>query len=201
MAARKPTPVDVVFFPKRPRAPERSVTATIPEIQVVDVDPATEVDVSVSGARKRTRTSKSHPRVTLSGEKAQPQESSQNGLSEMAALGHELFSRGKVHEARVVFEGLVVANPKDSFAQTMLGTVHLALQDLDRALECFEAALKVDPNDVAALVYRGEIRLNRKKTRAAADDFTRAMQVGADDDPFVERARRLLRMARKTTRS
>lgn len=167
---------------------------------MVDVDPATEVDVAVSGdkSRKRTRTSKSHPRVTLSGEKAAPAES---GLSEMAALGHELFSRGKVREARVVFEGLVVANPKDSFARTMLGTVHLALQDLDRALECFEAALKVDPSDVAALVYRGEIKLNRKKARAAADDFTRAIAVGAEDDPFVERARRLLRMARKSTRS
>lgn len=119
----------------------------------------------------------------------------------MAVLGHELFSLGKVHEARVVFEGLLVANPRDSFALTMLGTVQLALHDLDQALVAFDRALEVDPNDVAARVYRGEIRLNRHRTKSALEDFTRALKIAQPNDPFADRAKRLMKLARRTSRA
>ena len=184
---RKPTPVDVVYFAKRPRR----VSQTIPEVLVRDLGPVTEVEVPAVAppARKRTRSVERASTPTASA-----------GLSDMAALGHELFSLGKVHEARVVFEGLLVANPRDSFALTMVGTVYLSLHDLDKALAAFERALEVDPNDVAARVYRGEIRLNRHRTKAALEDFTRALKVAQPNDPFADRARRLMKLGRRTSR-
>jgi cytochrome c-type biogenesis protein CcmH/NrfG len=115
-------------------------------------------------------------------------------------LGHELFSLGKVHEAKVVFEGLLVANPNDSFALTMLGTVYLSLQELDRALEAFERALELDPDDVAARVYRGELRLNKRRNKGALEDFAQALKLARPDDPFADRARRLMKLARAATR-
>ena len=78
----------------------------------------------------------------------------------------------------------------------MLGTIYLALNAQDRALALFQAALKIDPDDLAALVYRGEIRLTRGKMKSAIEDLQRAATLSGPTDPFVERAKRLIRMAR-----
>ncbi len=195
---RKPTPVQVIFFPKKAR--RARLTQTIPEIAGPIDEPVTEVDIepplderkAAKDKRRRTK-SGSHARVTLSDEKPADVVA---GLSELAALGHELFSLGRVQEARAIFEGLVASSPRDAFPHTMLGTICLALEEHDRALELFEAALRIDPDDLAALVYRGELKLNRKRLKAATEDLERAVEVGAEDDPFVDRARRLLKMAR-----
>jgi cytochrome c-type biogenesis protein CcmH/NrfG len=117
----------------------------------------------------------------------------------MAALGHELFSRGKIAEARVIFEGLA-AEAADAFVFTMLGTIHLAQNELDKALARFEEALKLDPEDLAALVYRAEIRLQKKRVRQAIDDLQKAIGLGSSSEPFVDRARRLLQMARRAVK-
>ncbi len=116
-------------------------------------------------------------------------------LAELSLYGHRLFESGRLHEARVVFEGLVEMNVRDAFPYTMLGTVYLALGAQDRALALFEAAVELDPNDLAALVYRGEIRLSRGKLKPALDDLNRAISMGLGDDPFVQRAKRLVRLA------
>jgi len=135
--------------------------------------------------------------VTLSDEHPEPKDGE---LSELAELGHQLFSQGRVTEARAIFEGLVASSAHDGFSRTMLGTICLALGDQDRAMALFEEALAIDPEDLPARVYRGEIRLNRRKARLAAEDFERAIATGQPDDPFVDRAQRLLKMAKRLTR-
>lgn len=120
-----------------------------------------------------------------------------DGQKDMSDLGHELLTLGKFNEAKVVFEGLLLANPADSFALTMLGTVHLAQHELEKALEAFNRALTLDPQDVAALVYRGEIRLKRKKFKVATEDLSRAVKLAAATDPFADRANRLLKLAKQ----
>ncbi|MCA3014975.1 MAG: tetratricopeptide repeat protein [Myxococcaceae bacterium] len=114
----------------------------------------------------------------------------------MAALGRELFSQGRVAEAKVIFQGLA-ASGADAFTFTMLGTISLAEGAHDQALACFEQALSLDPDDIAALVYRAEVRLHKKRFRQALDDLHRAEALGPPDEPFVERARRLTSMARR----
>ncbi len=204
---RKPTPVQVVYFPKsRPRPqPAPRTTQSIPEVKLSQVEePVTEVEVEVvpkKGAERKKRRTQSSPgigRVTLSDERHASEGG--HGLSDLAVLGHELFSRGRVSESKAIFEGLVVSSPEDAFARTMLGTICLSLGDFDRALGLFEQALELDPCDVPALVYRGELRLERKKIKAAVGDFERATELGDPGDPFVERAQRLLKLARKGER-
>jgi hypothetical protein len=121
-------------------------------------------------------------------------------VAEMSLFGHHLFEAGRLEEARVVFEGLVSFGVEDAFPYTMLGTIYLALEHSDRALALFEAALEIDPADMAARVYRGEIRLDRGKLKPAMDDLNLAVAQGAADDPFVDRARRLLRIAQAKLR-
>lgn len=112
-------------------------------------------------------------------------------LAEMAMFGHQLFESGRLDEARVVFEGLVALGSPDAFPHTMLGTVYLALGKQDRATALFEAALGIDPSDLAARVYRSEIRINAGQTKQALSELGKVISEGPKDDPFVERAVRL----------
>lgn len=121
-------------------------------------------------------------------------------IAEMSLFGHHLFESGQLDEARVVFEGIVDLGVQDAFPHTMLGTVYLAQGDPARALALFEAALAIDSKDIAARVYRGEIRLSAGKLRLALEDLHKSLELGAEDDPFVERARRLIRMAEDRAR-
>jgi cytochrome c-type biogenesis protein CcmH/NrfG len=190
---RKPTPVQVVYFPKK-SGRTVSRTQTIPELFVGDDPKTEEIETADLKRSKRRSKSGSFARITLSDETKAPEQDSAH--ADMAALGHELFSRGRVAEAKVIFEGLA-ANAADAFTFTMLGTIHLAQNELDKALGRFEEALKIDPDDLAALVYRAEIRLQKKRFRQAVDDLQRAVSLGAAGEPFVDRARRLMQMARR----
>ena len=120
---------------------------------------------------------------------------SRQRAAELAVFGHKLFEDGRLDEARQVFEGLVAAGVEDAFAHTMLGTIYLAKKDPERALALFEAALAIDPNDLAARVYRGEIRLAKGHPKLALEDLRRVAIKGPKDDPFTDRAKRLLRLA------
>ncbi|MGV3623456.1 MAG: hypothetical protein ACO1OB_21740 [Archangium sp.] len=99
-------------------------------------------------------------------------------------------------EARVVFESLVASGRAEPFVHTMLGTILLGAHELDAALEQFEAALALEPDELPALVYRAEIRLSKRKVARAVEDLERAMKLGIPSDPFVGRAKKLLGLAR-----
>lgn len=118
---------------------------------------------------------------------------SRREIAEVSLFGHGLFEGGRVDEARQVFEQLVASGAQDAFPHTMLGTIYLAMKAPDRALALFESALAIDPKDLAARVYRGEIRLHRGDVQQGVEDLTRACNEGAREDPFTSRARRLLR--------
>ena len=194
-ASRKHTPVPVVYFPKKATRTV-SRTQTIPELFLGEDTKTEELDTSERRSKRRTK-SGSFARTTLSDESPSPE--ADGARADMAALGHELFSRGKIAEARVIFEGLA-AEAADAFVFTMLGTIHLAQNELDKALARFEEALKLDPEDLAALVYRAEIRLQKKRVRQAIDDLQKAIGLGSASEPFVDRARRLLQMARRAVK-
>lgn len=198
-------PVPIVYFPKGKRAappPAAPLTQTIPEARPSGrdeekTDPAVAVvaPVSESGKPKaRRKTTRDIPQVEVSGIAAQ-REGPQT-VADLAMFGHQLFELGRLEEARVIFEGLVSTDAADVFAHTMLGTIYLACGDLKRALALFQAALESDPDDLAALVYRAEIRLNQKKPREALVDLDRVLARGTRGDPFVDRARRLVKLAR-----
>ncbi len=198
-SSRKPTPVPVVYFPKK--SATRSRTQTIPELFLGEDSKTEELDLSSDGKRRRRTKSGSFGRITLSDETPDPGQQAQARF-DMAALGHELFSRGKIAEAKVIFEGLAADAVRfaDGFVFTMLGTIHLAQNELEKAATRFEEALKIDENDLAALVYRAEIRLQKRRVRQAVEDLQRALELGSPEEPFVDRAKRLLQLAKRTVK-
>ena len=120
-------------------------------------------------------------------------------LAEMCLVGHGLFEAGRVEEARLLFEKVVAHPGSEAFPHTMLGTIYLAQGEYDRALERFEAALGFDARDVAARVYRGEIWLARGAVAQAVEDLMTVCGSSAPEDPFRDRAERLLALAQART--
>jgi tetratricopeptide (TPR) repeat protein len=199
-------PVTVYHFPKvtaKPAASTRSRrTQSITELKPVSVDDdVTDPSSTVAEVRKReksrrTKTLEVMPEAHVGHVGQAKRVKTPQDAADLAAFGHELFELGRFEEARQIFEKLVSSNTRDAFAHTMLGTIYLALNAHDRALALFQAALKIDPDDLAALVYRGEIRLNRGKIKSALEDLMRAVTLAPAADPFVERAKRLVRMGK-----
>lgn len=174
-------PVEIVYYPKRARG---AVPRRAPTVETLVTE-----EIVAPGDRRPSKKG----RRTLTDETVEP---AARAFSDLARLGHEAFEAGRIEEARVVFESLVGLGRREPFAHTMLGTILLSVQALDAALAQFEAALALDPDELAALVYRGEIRLARRKTADAVEDLARAVKLGSASDPFVQRAKKLLALAR-----
>jgi tetratricopeptide (TPR) repeat protein len=166
-------------FPKGERphtlALRRTKTLSIPEVEL-KTEAATEVDIPVF-----------------------PEDEPQVQYDHLVGIGQDLFSKGKLHESRAIFEGLVVAAPSEAFYHCMLGTVWLAQNDFEQALSCFTHCLKLDENNTAALAYRAEIRLHKKQKKLALADLEKVIAIGKKDDPFLLRAKRLHGLAQRQT--
>lgn len=101
----------------------------------------------------------------------------------IAQVGCDLAAAGRLDEARIIFEGLVEGNPKDSASRAALGTVYQKLGRLDEAVLEYSEALKQDPKNPVALGNRGELRLKRGD-REGFRDLAEAVQA----DPHGETA-------------
>jgi len=193
---RTPKQVTVLYFPKGGRPFRNRTSQTDVAVPVID-EVVTEVDAvaptAAGGKRRKTKETALPEGVVPSGS---GRTSSADQVSDLAVFGHQLFEQGRVEEARVIFEGLVSTGAHDAFPHTMLGTIYLAMGDQERALALFQAALELDPSDMAARVYRGEIRLSKGKMKLATEDLKRAVAKGDPSDPFVHRAQRLLQLSK-----
>lgn len=101
----------------------------------------------------------------------------------IAQVGCDLAAAGRLEEARILFEGLVEGNPKDTAARAALGTVYQKLGRLEEAISEYSAALAREPGNPVALANRGELYL-RKGDRQGFTDLANAV----DADPHGETA-------------
>jgi type III secretion system low calcium response chaperone LcrH/SycD len=110
----------------------------------------------------------------------------------IAEYGFGLYQEGKYHDARTIFEGLVVCNPYDAYFHNMLGAVYQQLDMKDEAAEEYTLAIELDPEQLHAHVNRGELYLQSGEFDKALDDLKRAIELDPDGrDPAGVRARAL----------
>ncbi|RYZ15987.1 MAG: type III secretion protein, partial [Myxococcaceae bacterium] len=58
-------------------------------------------------------------------------------MLERATEGFNLFQDGNFSESLAIFEQLSAMDASEAYFQTALGACHLALEDLDTAVACF----------------------------------------------------------------
>jgi Flp pilus assembly protein TadD len=110
----------------------------------------------------------------------------------IAEFGYSLFQEGRYHDARAIFEGLVVANPYDAYFRCMLGAVYQQLDRVEEAMDEYSTAIELDGEQLHAYVNRGELRMKRGDFSAAMDDLKRAVELDPDGrDEAGVRARAL----------
>jgi type III secretion system low calcium response chaperone LcrH/SycD len=110
----------------------------------------------------------------------------------IAEYAYGLYQEGKYHDARTVFEGLVICNPYDAYFHNMLGAVYQQLDMKEEAAEEYTIAIELDGDNLHAHVNRGELLLQNGEFDKALDDLKKAIELDPDGrDAAGVRARAL----------
>ncbi|MEL6759001.1 MAG: tetratricopeptide repeat protein [Myxococcota bacterium] len=107
-----------------------------------------------------------------------------------AEVGRQLFEAGRLDEARLIFETLAAANPRDAHVLTALGVVYLSFDERDRARMAWRAAVAASPRMAFAWLSLAELEWHEDRVEEATEYLKRGMRV-VDDGPQRERAHAL----------
>lgn len=123
-------------------------------------------------------------------------------LYQIAEKAYQLFSQGKLDEAKQIYEGLVAADPFDSVFHCHLGAVLWRSGDTDRAFEEYDAAVRFNIANVDALAGRGELLVARGEIEKGVEDLSRALENDPNcKRPSTQRARALLFSMREAAKA
>jgi len=114
---------------------------------------------------------------------------------EALRAGHVAVLRGRLEEATIAYREAIEIARDRSVPRTALGGVHLRLGEPAAALEAYEGALAVAPDDDTALLGRAQALVVLRRTTEAAATYDRlaAVREAAGRGPdALEAARRAL---------
>lgn len=124
---------------------------------------------------------------------------------QVAALfltGYNMFSEGRLDDARNIFEGITVLDDKNAYAFSILGAIYQKQENYDLAIMRYNQALTIFPDDINALTNRGEVRLKLGKFEEAAADLKRAIELDPNKQhPAANRARLLVSLVTDTLKT
>lgn len=123
----------------------------------------------------------------------------------ISEIAYSLAQQGRNQEAIILFGGLVAIAPATAYFQSALGALHLRTGNFAQAIEHFDSALNIEPNEIVTLVNRGESYVKAGNIAQARLDLERAIelaqqlpskQVDLNDETHltVKRARALLKV-------
>lgn len=118
----------------------------------------------------------------------------------LARLGHELFGRGRLHDARILFEGMCALNPLDAYPHQILGAIAERERRREEAERHYDLCLGIHGRNAWVLARRGELRLLRDAFGEGIADLERALDLAEPEAPFRERAAVLLERLRGAAR-
>ena len=89
----------------------------------------------------------------------------------IAERGYSLHLQGRYREAAVIFEGLVAADPENSYCRQALAAARLALGEPQRAIDQLSPLIHRNPDELAARTRRFEAYLQAENLAGALADF------------------------------
>lgn len=112
---------------------------------------------------------------------------------QMAEIGHNYLTSGKLDEAKTMFEGLLALDPFDAYFNTALGSIAQQQERLDDSEKLYSRALEINPFSCTAHGHRGEVRLQMGRLEEAIADLIKAVELDPkNEEPAAERARATL---------
>ena len=114
-------------------------------------------------------------------------------LHAVARMASFFYAQGKLEEARTLFQGLYAVDPTEATYARALAVLEQATGNAAGALQAYDVALKVAPDDPLSLVGRAEVRLTQGQRQGAIDDLRRAQALAEADSAVHRKARALLR--------
>lgn len=101
---------------------------------------------------------------------------SKEQLYEIARKGYQLVETGRLDEAKLVFKGLVAADPYDSVFHCQLGGIYFKQKDLENAFKELDDSIRLNLANVDALAGRGELYLMQEKFEEGISDLRTAIE-------------------------
>jgi tetratricopeptide (TPR) repeat protein len=98
-------------------------------------------------------------------------------IAALLQTGHNLYSHGRLKDARSIFEGLAALDGTIPYVYGILGSIYQKEGNPDQAIAFYTKALSLFPNDIYCLVNRGELYLKAGKFQDAANDFKSAIEL------------------------
>lgn len=115
---------------------------------------------------------------------------------QLAEFGWMMLGNGQTEIAVTIFEMLTLSNPHHAYFFALLGSALARENRIKEALEAYQRAIALDPDETAALVNRAELLLglaDRSVLSEAETLLDRALSIdAAAGRPEVRRARVLL---------
>ncbi len=100
-----------------------------------------------------------------------------------------LYKEKKPDESLKDLVGVIKKNESNLEAYILLGDILVQKNDLDRAEEAYQKALKINPDDDRPYLALSRLEFSVNKTTAAFENLDRAVQeAGGDEKPYLERA-------------
>jgi tetratricopeptide (TPR) repeat protein len=112
-------------------------------------------------------------------------------------LAHEALDKGRLDEARLVYERVLAREPRNVEAITHLGGVLFQEGRVDEALAKVEAALRLDPRYVHALWDRTQYLFYGKRDFPAAITAAQAFLAVVPEGPDADNVRKLMAEAQQ----
>lgn len=117
----------------------------------------------------------------------------QKELMQLADMGYIKLIYGKLDEAQRIFECLLNLDPHNFYYHSAMGSIYQKRKNFVEAVFEYTEALKLNVEDLASLVNRGEVYLLHKNYRRAAEDFREAILKDPEGrSNFANRARSLV---------
>lgn len=98
----------------------------------------------------------------------------------VARMGHELFRRGRLADARTLFEGLSALNPLDPYPHQVLGAICEREGEPAAARKHYDVCLSLAADNAWVLARRGELRLEAGEAEGGVEDLSRAIRLDGE---------------------
>jgi tetratricopeptide (TPR) repeat protein len=98
-------------------------------------------------------------------------------------LVHALLATRQYLVAKILLMDLVEERPQDVQIRNQLGKLHLDLNEFESALECFQCAVALNPQDAESVYWIGGIRQRMGETEAAEAAYAEAAKL----QPLIRR--------------